>query len=370
MVRGRMASILEVCDYHGPYPGNFIPTVLATGARVQDELGLDYRLIFPDDVQDRPWTQLVRDAGFEALYVPRTLKGRAGVGFVRAQAEAQDAAVIRTHFTYWDLEALAAGRLTRTPVIWNVHTGNLDYGPKRRAADLVKARSLGRLVHRVVGVSEEIGRDLRRRGFPAGRIEVIPNGIDLARFDDLPDRRAARAALGVEPRHKVVLAFGWTPHRKGVDVIADAVAAAADPDLLAVVVGGDETRAFLAPGRAGVRVVDPVDDPRALFAAADVFVSASREEAFSYSIGEAMACGVPVVSSDIPGPAAYFAAAGVHTFPSEDAGALAAVLDDVLRHHPRSAGVLEDNRRFLRRDLSLDRHVDRVLALFREALAA
>lgn len=73
-----------------------------------------------------------------------------------------------------------------------------------------------------------------------------------------------------------------------------------------------------------------VEDPAWLFAAADVFVSASRHEGQSSAIGEALACGLPVVMSDIPGTTPWGKAPHVLRFPSEDRQALAAILDELL----------------------------------------
>ena len=67
-----------------------------------------------------------------------------------------------------------------------------------------------------------------------------------------------------------------------------------------------------------------------LYAAADVFVSASRHEGYSYAVGEALACGLPVVLSDIDGTRLFTRAPGAFTFPPGDSPALAAQLDRVL----------------------------------------
>jgi glycosyltransferase involved in cell wall biosynthesis len=367
-------SVLEVCDYHGPYPGNFIPSLIAVGERVRRDLGLDYAAVFPDAVAHRPWTRLVRDAGIEALYLPAAEHGVRGVRTLARIASRRQSVLLRSHFTAWDLDTLAAGRLLRAGVVWNVHTGNLDTGARRQAADLVKARGLGRLVDRIVGVSDEIGADLHRRGFPADRIDVVPNGLDLARFDALPDRHAARGTLDLAPDDLAILAFCWTPYRKGADLIIDAALELDRTDFVVHLVGRDELRDYIAERfgsapPAWLRVLEPVDDPRALFVAADVFVSASREEAFGYAIGEAMASGVPVLSSDIPGPTAYFAAEGVTTFISEDVGALRSGLAWALDHPPERAALAQANRAFLEASLGLDRHVDRVIHVFSDVLA-
>ena len=127
-------------------------------------------------------------------------------------------------------------------------------------------------------------------------------------------------------------------------------------------------RTFGGPGVPWLSVIRPRDDVATIFAAADIFVSSSRDEGFSYSIGEAMASRLPVISSDIEGPATYFAAEGVVTFPSEDANALAAALRELLQASDRTSLGLA-NRDYVERNLGIDAHVNRVIELFAELLS-
>ena len=62
-----------------------------------------------------------------------------------------------------------------------------------------------------------------------------------------------------------------------------------------------------------------VEDSALLFAATDIFVSASRAEGQSLAIGEAFASGLPVVMSDIPGTSLWAGAPAVQTFPQDRA---------------------------------------------------
>ena len=361
-------TVIEASDYHGPYPGNFIPTLLAVGAAVRERLGLDYVCVFPAEVRERPWVQLLADAGIEAVFVPAGTGTRGATELLRELAQRHRARLIRTHFTRFDLPAALAARGSDVRVLWNIHTATQGYGWRHRARDVVKMRLAGRaLCDGVIAVSQDIGREARMRGFPPGRITVILNGIDVTRFSDaqLPDREQARAGLGLDG--PAALAYCWWPQVKGADVLA---AAGAQLDGATVLmVGRDPLRAFLAehvgdPLPPWLRVVEPVDDPRVLLAAADVFVSASRQEGLPYAIGEAMAAGLPVVSSDIPGPAPYFPAPDVRTYPVEDAAALAGALREALQ-----AGRSEGNRRFIAEHLGFERHVDEVLALFERRLS-
>ena len=70
-----------------------------------------------------------------------------------------------------------------------------------------------------------------------------------------------------------------------------------------------------------MHVLDPTDDVRALYAAADVFMSPSRAEGTPYSVMEALSSGTPVVASDIPGHAAMGAGIASCPITPHDAGA-------------------------------------------------
>lgn len=369
-----MTSILEISDFHGPYAGTFIPTLVAVGDAVRTRLGLEYRCAFPVEVRDRPWNALLADAGIEVTFLDKAAPLPQRLRAVHALARGTEAALIRSHFTGWDMESAVAGRAAGAAVVWNVHTGDLTYDWRGRARDLIKVRMVSRFAcDRVIAVSDQIATDLRRRGFPARKVATVLNGIDverLARESDGADARAARAAFGLPPEGRVVLLFGRTPYLKGVDVVVRALSEPAPPPGLNVlIVGGEELRASLPDLLPEwLRVVAPVPDAAPLYAASDVFVSASRGEGFSYAIGEAMAAGLPVVSSDIPGPAAYFAAPGVRRYPAEDAAALRreliAALDD------RDDAVGAGNRAYVAERLGLDRHVDGVVDVLTRSLAA
>ncbi|MEJ7891203.1 MAG: glycosyltransferase family 4 protein [Solirubrobacteraceae bacterium] len=362
--------MLEVCDYHGPYAGNFIPSLVAVGEAVRSRLGLEYRCAFPREMADRPWVATVEAAGIPVSFLDGDGTRRERLGGLTATARAADSVLMRSHFTGWDIETAVSGRRLGAAVVWNIHTGNLHYGLKRRLSDLIKVRLLGRLCDRVIGVSDEIGREARMRGFAAERVRPVLNGIDMSRFavPDLPSRETARADLALTTDERVVLVLGWTPYRKGVDVVVRAVGRPHPLDRVTVLaVGAEALRQSLpAPLPAWLRIVEPVPDARVLYAAADVFVSASREEAFSYAIGEAMAMRLPIISSDIPGPSAYFDAPGLVRYPAEDALALRAALTETLARPSR----IDGNRDFVIERLGLERHVDGVLSVFEEALQA
>ena len=98
-------------------------------------------------------------------------------------------------------------------------------------------------------------------------------------------------------------------------------------------------------------------------------VSASRAEAFSFAIGEAMGGSAAGGQLEDPRSGGVFRRARAQTFPSGDASALAEVLAALLdpaRRAERGAG----NRIYVEQRLGLDRHVDGVLAVFERELAA
>lgn len=154
------------------------------------------------------------------------------------------------------------------------------------------------------------------RGYPARKMHVVPNGIDTERFKP--------------SRHEHPLTFGLVGRMSPMkDVATFLKAAALVPDARFVIVGsGDESYAQQMRDLAtslGVNVtwLPAQNDMPAVYATFDCLVNSSAfGEGFSNVIGEAMACGVPCIASDV-GDSAWIIGNPAQIFPAGDHEALA-----------------------------------------------
>ena len=137
-------------------------------------------------------------------------------------------------------------------------------------------------------------------------VHVIPNGVDVDRFrpPTAAERAEARARAGIDGEHLVAVFVGHEFERKGLTIAMQALRGAPDASLL--VVGGTAEmtrRATATAQRLGVaeRVVFAGThyDPVPYFWAADVLVLPSAYEANALVVLEALACGLPVVSTRV-----------------------------------------------------------------------
>jgi glycosyltransferase involved in cell wall biosynthesis len=155
----------------------------------------------------------------------------------------------------------------------------------------------------IQAVSESTAADLVRRGFDRGRIEVIPNGVDLDFYS--PDAALPRFA---EP---TLLYLGRLKRYKRVDLVLRAVAHLRDNGLSArLIVAGqgdqaDRLRRLSDELNLGDLVSMPgfvsAETKRDLFRRAWVHVLTSPKEGWGITNLEAAACGTPTVASDSPG---------------------------------------------------------------------
>jgi teichuronic acid biosynthesis glycosyltransferase TuaC len=225
---------------------------------------------------------------------------------VRRLAAEADFDLIDAHYFYPDgvAAALIAGELGKPFVITARGTDiNLipDHALPRKQIQWAAGRADG-----LITVCDALKRSLTDLGVAADKIQVLRNGVDLEAFRPL-DRDAARAALGVSGR--VLASVGLLIPRKGHDLIIAAL-----PDLpgftLLIVGGGPEREALLAQAQAlgvadRVRLTGelPQSALPSIYSAADALVLASSREGWANVLLEAMACGAPVVASDVWGAA-------------------------------------------------------------------
>jgi glycosyltransferase involved in cell wall biosynthesis len=367
-------SILLVADFAARQPGSFLPAKLAVARAVRNRLGLEAIFVLPARARRRHWTSLITDSNFPLHFLPREARRRPRALLMIARDA--DAGIIHADFTWLDLESLYAGRRSGAAVVWHVHNGLLDYPLPQRLSDVVKARVLARACNGIVAVSEQVGRDLRRRGFPADKVIVIKNAVELARFrDPFARRHETRRQLALAESAFVILSFCWPPARKGADVLVEALSRLEvdrNEPLAAVLVGEPDPLERFLRERFGslpecLLIIPPVDDVVQLFGAADVFVSAAREEGFPYAVAEAMACGLPVVGSDIPGTSDFWPAPQFFSYPVGSPGALAERLAELrAAGHRLESGAA--NRRWAFDHLGIDRYVDETVDLYRRLL--
>ncbi|MBS0534425.1 MAG: glycosyltransferase [Proteobacteria bacterium] len=202
-------------------------------------------------------------------------------------------------------------------------------------------RRLARWADLLIANSEAARCHLTSRGYPAGKIAVIPNGIDVAEFHPGDSGRAAlRAAWGVAADETAIGVVGRFDPMKDHETFLQAFAQLqpADHRLRAVFVGGgsDDLRRHLQARSHALGVGDrivwagPRHDMTAVYNAFDLLcLPSAYGEGFPNVIGEAMACEVPCVATDVGDSAAIVGDLG-EIVPRRNAPALAAGLRSML----------------------------------------
>lgn len=200
---------------------------------------------------------------------------------------------------------------TGVPFVYRQISESLFWAPTPSRRRRVRA-FLGRAA-RVVALSAAQREVLVEHfGVPRERLAVVPNGVPAAGFPAVgaAGREAARVGLGIDADAAVVLSISALVPEKGVDLVIDALGddggRAGVPGPVVLLVAGDgpvrgdlERRAAAHPGL-DVRFLGALDDPRPVYAAADVVVLASRGgDSMPATLVEAAYTGLPVVATPV-----------------------------------------------------------------------
>jgi teichuronic acid biosynthesis glycosyltransferase TuaC len=212
--------------------------------------------------------------------------------------------LIDAHYFYPDgVAAVILGRMLGKPVVITARGSDISQIPghflPRRMIQAAARRCAA-----MVTVCAALKAELAALGAEPARITVLRNGVDLERFQPV-DRAPARARLGMS--RFSLASVGYLIPRKGHDLIIAALPALPDVDLFIAGTGPDEASLKAMAQRLGVgeRVrflgALPQDELRGLYGAADCLVLASSREGWANVLLESMACGTPVVASDVWG---------------------------------------------------------------------
>lgn len=232
-------------------------------------------------------------------------------GYERVLRQGVKPDILDAHYFYPD--GVAAARLAREtgiPLAITARGTDINLIPRYpgpRQAILEAAQTAGHMIT----VCEALRRALIDMGVPAEKVTTLRNGVDLDMFHPL-DREWARRRFAVGGR--TILSVGHLIERKGHNFVIEALSEFPDTTLLIAGEGPEEKALKALAARLGlsdrVRFLGrlPHEDLPALYSAADALVLASSREGWANVLLEAMACGTPVVATDIWGTGEVVAA--------------------------------------------------------------
>lgn len=256
------------------------------------------------------------------------------------------------------------------------------FGIEEAHEQLVRRRLLRRVIYPRAAAVVVVSHGLERMataswGVPAERVRRFANGIDTDLFAPGPPDPAVREQLGVPPDALLVGCIAHMRPVKNQPFLVRAFCRVADrhPGAHVLLIGarGDEPVEQMRAVARGAGVADrvhfpgTVKNPQRWYRSLDVFALSSLSEQFPMSISEAMACGCPIVSTNV-GDVFHMVGEPNRRFVVDGEERYAEALDELLGSADLRQRLGEANREQALQTLRLEQMVERWRGLFRELL--
>lgn len=297
-------NILVISSYAAPYKGNFIPSLEYLEDRYNEGKVV---YVFPENAQNVSWMADFKK-NHTVYFMPIGFFGKKVDGSIlktlRTIIKNEDIQIIHTHFLVYNYSLFVAKHTFARKVRMIAHIHNQFVIPPTKSA-FIKKYVMEHSYDTIIGVSRSVADGLNRQ-IKHRDIIYIDNAICFSRLDNYE-----KISLRDNENQKVVLMAGWPALVKGVDIAARAVERLRNEGYdikLCVMQSGDfEQTKHCVTETVGscpdwVQILPPREDVATYYNAADVFLSASRTEAFSYCLVEAAYCTPMLITSDVPGP--------------------------------------------------------------------
>ena len=221
--------------------------------------------------------------------------------------------LLDAHFTYPDgYAATLLGRWLDLPVTITLRGTEVPQSGRDKLRPLLVRAWRG--AARLFSVSESLRQHAISLGIDNRKIKVIGNGVDTTKFHPT-DRMFVRQSLGIPESAKVIISVGALVERKGFHRVIEILPELFDtyPELHYLIVGGAgpegdfreglmrQVKSLQLESRVHFLGAMPSTELKWPLSAADLFVLSTSNEGWANVFLEAMACGLPVVTTDVGG---------------------------------------------------------------------
>jgi glycosyltransferase involved in cell wall biosynthesis len=282
-------------------------TVYTTNALIEDKLFTPKKGTFHiNDIEVHYCRNLVYKPRFHMFYSHELVK--------KVKETLAEFDVIHLHEYRFYISAVVAyfAEKNHIPLVIQPH-GQLSYnGGSRKlkiAFDKFGGHTILKKASKIIALNEAEVEQCKRIGIAKEKITIVPNGLDLTEYTDLPSRGSFKGKFNIPADKKVVLYLGRINETKGIDLLIRAYSNIIKDgfiDALLVIVGPDD--GFLRELQSLIKTLKIEKnilivgslfgrDKLAAYVDADVYVLPSRYEMFPLTVLEAMACGTPIILS-------------------------------------------------------------------------
>jgi glycosyltransferase involved in cell wall biosynthesis len=235
---------------------------------------------------------------------------------------------------------------------------------------------------KVIALNHVEAEQYRAMGVPEEKIAIIPNGIDLSEYVNLPPKGAFKKKFNIPEDRKIILYLGRIHKIKGIDILIKAYAYMRNKmnlrDIVLVIAGPDD--GYLNEAKRLAQALDvsnhvlftgPLygEDKMAAYIDSEVYVLPSRYETFPMAILEAYACGKPVVASEVGGlrDLVKNGETGL-LFKPEDVKQLAERISNILNDDKMAEEMGLRGRNFVEEDFTIEKIIEKLEKLYEEVV--
>ena len=345
-----------VSSFNGPYYSNFVASIISLEKNMQ-ERGIETVYIFPSEDIDFEWMNYLRELTDKIYFVDYKPNSLQNYLRIKKILKSERVNIVYSRMSGWDFAARFA--MPFTPVIWHMDYRVNVEDKKRRLLNYIKFRILGFGKTYHIAASKPVA-DAINTLKPRYKAKAIVNSLDFSR-------------LNLKPAHILskplkLLIFGWLPETKGLDTTLDALeklnTKSDNIDYELLVSSQPFTEEYMNERYKSnypeyVRMIPPTDNVSELYDEADVMISASRSESFSFCLAEAIYSGLPVIFSDIAGTSWAMEFKNAYEFKTGNSDDLIRALKEV--RNDITDEELSFNRELMQRKYSMDSWSEKII---------